>query len=250
MILGRTPDPRDVPEDAALLVRREAPVHFFDHVARRGGHDEPNRIARARERSHGRGREVAGDIERVSLAEILEANGEQHREPDLAARQRRARTAWSTLVPRAQDPTAADTRARPARPALSRPRAYRSQLRPVGPNRGHGSKPAAEATQRREQRTRCRRSDRDETPTANGRPTRRRSPRGRGRERATSGSGCGTSRNGYGPIRVLTSITRALPNGSARRTRRLQRLLTTRETPGAKQARRVPPPNRFDHARR
>jgi hypothetical protein len=36
-----------------------SPIAFLDHLSRRGGHDEPDWIARTRERSHGGGRDVA-----------------------------------------------------------------------------------------------------------------------------------------------------------------------------------------------
>ena len=88
LILGRPPNPGNVPEDAFLFLRREAPVHFLDRLAAGGGNDDSYAVTRARKRPN-RGRaQVARDIERVTLAEILEADCQQERHTKLARRDR------------------------------------------------------------------------------------------------------------------------------------------------------------------
>src|SRR5437764_2753925 len=84
LILRRTPDPRNVPQHALLLARRQSPVHFLDHVATGGRHDETHSIARARECADRRRAQVAGDVERVALAQILETHGEHERHVEIA----------------------------------------------------------------------------------------------------------------------------------------------------------------------
>ena len=50
VVFRGTPDPREVPEHAPLLVRREAPVGLLEQLTTGAGHDEPHRVARPRER--------------------------------------------------------------------------------------------------------------------------------------------------------------------------------------------------------
>src|ERR1019366_2311498 len=51
MVLGRSPDPGDVPEHSLLFRGSQAPMDFLDHVAAGRGHDESYAASRSRERT-------------------------------------------------------------------------------------------------------------------------------------------------------------------------------------------------------
>src|SRR5947209_10958260 len=88
MVLRWTPDPREIPPDSPLLIGGKAPVHLFEQLASRTRHDQANSLSRSRERADVRPREVAGDIERAPLTQILESNGEDERHAQLSAGER------------------------------------------------------------------------------------------------------------------------------------------------------------------
>src|ERR1051325_6460964 len=52
MILRWTPDPREIPKHAPLLLRGEAPVHFLDQLTARSSDHQLHALICARERTH------------------------------------------------------------------------------------------------------------------------------------------------------------------------------------------------------
>src|SRR5437773_1752401 len=88
MILGRPPDPGDVPEDPTLLLGRQTPMHLLDHLASRGRHDEPHLISGASEVPNRCRRKISARVERVTLAKILESNGEYDDQPTVTGASR------------------------------------------------------------------------------------------------------------------------------------------------------------------
>ena len=103
-------------------------------------------------------------------------------------------------------PTAADRRGSRRAPPSTTSRSARSHRGQSGRITGTGCSRRAMRLECGEQRFVARRSDRDRTPTAGARPTRRSSLSRSSTRTSTSGSGCGTWRNGYGPMNALTSI--------------------------------------------
>src|SRR5687768_14766338 len=94
MIFGRSPDPGEVPDDAALFVGSETPVHFFDELAPGSRDDQTHAIAGARERPHGRRLKVAGNVEWMPLPYVFEAHGQDHGQTRLRAGECQLVHAW------------------------------------------------------------------------------------------------------------------------------------------------------------
>src|SRR5690606_18831590 len=101
VVLRWSPDPGDVPEQPRLLIGRQPPVHFLYHVLPRPGDDEPGEVAGTRELAHRGCRQVAGNVVRPPLPQVLESDGQYHDQPPLAAG---ARDSRQPRVPRAQPP--------------------------------------------------------------------------------------------------------------------------------------------------
>src|SRR5436305_13242151 len=59
-------------------------MHFFDHLATGRGDDETHSFTCPCERTNGSGSEITGDVQRVSLPQILEAHGEHEGEAELS----------------------------------------------------------------------------------------------------------------------------------------------------------------------
>src|SRR5437667_11555241 len=86
MIFGRTPDPADVPPDAARLLRRRAEVNFLDEGTIRVRDKEAHVRVAADQGAHSRSRQLGDVIAGVTLAAILEPHGEHQRDAGGAAR--------------------------------------------------------------------------------------------------------------------------------------------------------------------
>ena len=77
VVLGRAPDPRDVPPHARLLGGRRAPMHFLDERAVGMGDDQPHVGIAAQQRPHRGRRELGHEVMRVPLARVLQPHRHQ-----------------------------------------------------------------------------------------------------------------------------------------------------------------------------
>ena len=74
MVLGRAPDPADVPPDSRGLLAGRPEMHLLDERPIGVGDEQPEARIASDERAYGRGGKLCGAIVRVTLAPILQPN--------------------------------------------------------------------------------------------------------------------------------------------------------------------------------
>src|SRR6476469_8350483 len=79
IVLGRSPDPRDVPPESRALTRREPPVRLLDERATSARDDDAHARIRAHERANVRGAQIGRGIERARLRHTPKRRGRQGR---------------------------------------------------------------------------------------------------------------------------------------------------------------------------